>query len=97
METLKNWERGAGVPTIRYMPKILKVLGYDPEPVPQRLADLIVHLRRLIGFTQKGLAKAIAVNPATVYNWEKGFTTPSVEKLVRLQNLAPAWYGLIRQ
>ena len=48
-------------------------------------------------FTQEDLAKALVVNPVTIYFWEKGLTVPSAKKLARLQNLAPSARGLIRQ
>ena len=97
VESLKNWVRGVGSPLIRHIPKIIALLGFDPVPEPETLPKRIAYLRRLIGFTQEDLAKALVVNPVTIYFWEKGLTVPSAKKLARLQTLAPSARGLIRQ
>jgi transcriptional regulator with XRE-family HTH domain len=35
--TLLNWEKGRVVPDVRFWPKILRFLGYDPRPEPEAL------------------------------------------------------------
>src|SRR5262249_18258953 len=56
--TLFRWERNTARPQIRYLPRILKFLGYDPFPVPVSLADKLRADRRTLGITQKAFAQA---------------------------------------
>ena len=87
VESVKNWERGLMSPRIRQMPKIIQFLGYDQEPEPVALPQRILSLRRRLGLTQKGLAKTLAVDPVTVYRWEKGISAPPAKTLQRIQDL----------
>lgn len=94
VESLKNWERDVGSPLIRQIPRIIAFLGYDPEPEPQLLSGRIAYVRRRLGLTQEDLAKALAIDPVTVYRWEKGLSTPPATKLRLLTDLLPAGSGL---
>ena len=87
IESVKNWERGLISPAIRQMPKIIAFLGYDPEPEPAGIPQRILSFRRRLGLTQEGLAKTLAVDPVTVYRWEKGVSVPPVKTLQRIQDL----------
>ena len=89
-ESLKNWERGVGVPSVRQIPRIIEFLGYDPEPEPETLVRRLAYVRRRLGMTQEDLAKAIDVDPGTILRWEKGEGVPSAKKLERLRELRPA-------
>lgn len=97
IESLKNWEHNIGRPLPRQIPRIVAFLGYDPEPIPQVLAKRIVHARRQQGLTQNNMAKALGVDPVTVYRWEKALTKPSLEKLQRLEALLPVTGSLTPQ
>jgi DNA-binding XRE family transcriptional regulator len=55
--TIQNWERGIVEPMIRHVPRIIKLLGYDPEPVPEAFGLRIAYARRLLGFTQEDLGR----------------------------------------
>ena len=85
--SVQNWERGVGVPGIRLLPAIIEFLGYDPEPEPKSLPERIAYARRRLGFTQEDMARALEVNPVTVWSWESGRTEPSGSKLRQLQAL----------
>jgi len=85
IETLKNWERGATEPMVRYKPKIIQFLGYYPESEPANAAQRLIHIRHQLGLTQKALAKAIAVDPVTLYRWEKGLAAPAQSKLDQIK------------
>ncbi len=37
--TLHNWENNETTPAIRYMPRIIAFLGYDPWPAPRSVAE----------------------------------------------------------
>jgi transcriptional regulator with XRE-family HTH domain len=90
VESVKNWERGAGTPKIRQIPKIVAFLGYEPEPEPEALPKRIAYARRRLGFTQEDLARALGVNPVTIYRWENSISVPPTAELQRLQELLRA-------
>jgi DNA-binding XRE family transcriptional regulator len=58
--TLFRWERNKVRPQIRYLPRILKFLGYDPFPVPVSLADKLLAARKRLGLTQTPLPNGLA-------------------------------------
>ena len=87
VESVKNWERGASNPTTRQIPKVVEFLGYDPHRAPKTVLELIVHVRRRLGFTQERLAQTVGVNPVTVYRWENGRSVPSRDTIQRLRDL----------
>lgn len=55
-------------------------------PVPDALLSKIAHARRVLGLTQEELARALAVDPSSVFRWEAG-DTPSSLNLTWLQAL----------
>lgn len=89
-ESVKNWERGVLKPMIRHLPRIIEFLGYNPEPKPKPVAERIVHIRRQLGMTQEAMAKALAIDPATLWRWENGCTTPPEPRIAQLDGLVVA-------
>ena len=94
IESLKNWERGVGAPSIRQMPKIIEFLGFDPEPQPETVAKRLAYARRRLGLTQEDLAKSLGVDPGTILRWEKGDCIPPAKKLERVRELLPENCGV---
>ena len=83
--TVCNWESGRTAPQLRFIPRILAFLGYDPYvPSPQALGERIIAARRRLGLTQKGLAGLLDIDPGTVSRWERGKSLPSKNLLRRL-------------
>ena len=93
--SIQNWERGIGSPGIRQLPAIIEFIGCDPEPEPKDLPKRVAHARRRLGFTQEDLAKALNVNPVTIWSWETGRTRPSETRLRRIQLFLNAGSGLL--
>ena len=75
--TLFRWEHNLVQPQIRYFPRILKFLGYDPFPASVSLADKLRAVRRKLGFTQKAFAERLGVDPVTLRKWEQGRARPN--------------------
>jgi len=75
--TYRGWERNQRNPSCRYMPKIIKFLGYTPFDTEfEDLGQKIRAYRKLFGLRQKDLARLLGVDPGTIYHWEKGKHKP---------------------
>ncbi|MBL8311204.1 MAG: helix-turn-helix domain-containing protein [Burkholderiales bacterium] len=77
--TVIYWERGSTktIPAGRW-PKLVKFLGYNPEPEPDELKAKLRWKRRLLGLTASGLGKLHGVSVATIQSWERGETSPTI-------------------
>ncbi len=85
---LLMWEMGRSSPEIRFWPRIVRFLRYDPSPEPQSIAELLLAARRLRGWSQKRLARSLGVDPTSVRRWELDRGRPEQylgEKLVDLR------------
>ena len=85
--TIQNWERGIGEPAIHQVPRIIKFLGFDPEPAPATARQTIKYARRRLGLTQEELAKTLSVAPFAIWQWESGRLTPPAYIVRCLHNL----------
>ena len=81
--TVLNWETDATNPKFRFLPTIIRFLGYNPIPV---LPDALLHIRlktcrQRLGLSQEKLAKLFKVNESTVQEWEAGKAKPCNKSL----------------
>lgn len=72
-----NWEANASTPEIRYMPAIIRFLGYNPLPPVKTLAEQLVQHRTTLGLSQKEAAERVGVDPSTLAKWEQGKREPA--------------------
>jgi transcriptional regulator with XRE-family HTH domain len=70
--TVFNWEANASQPDFRYMPAIIRFLGYNPLPEVNGWGERLVRQRTIFGLTQKESAKRLDVDPRTLAKWERG-------------------------
>ena len=83
--TVCNWETNRTSPQLRFAPRIIAFLGYDPYDIPpQALGERIIAARRRLGLSQRGLAALLDVDPGTIARWERGQSSPSKNLLRRL-------------
>ena len=88
--TIWNWENDWSSPSLSYIPKIIKFLGYVPNCIePKTFEEKIVISRKLLGITQKELAHHLGIDPSTLGRWERGESKPSKELLKKLNTLLP--------
>ena len=78
--TITNWEGNASLPPVRYIPAIIRFLGYDPSAKGTSLPERLIGARRARGLTQKQLAGDLGVDPSTIQDWERGLHGPSRKK-----------------
>jgi len=72
--TVTNWEKGHSHPELRYIPRIIDFLGYEPSlhtGTGKTLGEKIKQHRILRGITQKELAKQIGIDPTTLSRIER--------------------------
>jgi DNA-binding XRE family transcriptional regulator len=74
--TLANWEKGYTNPKIRFWPRIIQFLGYDPNPEPIDLPQELFSARRRRGLSIRDLAKQLGVDPETLRRWGRGIRIP---------------------
>ena len=72
-----NWEGNRSSPEIRYMPAIIRFLGYNPLPAAHTLSERLVRQRKSLGLSQKESAERLGVDPSTLAKWERGEREPA--------------------
>jgi transcriptional regulator with XRE-family HTH domain len=81
---ITNWERREHPPEIRFLPGIIRFLGYDPLPEGETLGDRIRLGREKLGLSQEKLAALLGIDPSTVWKWERQGRGPSGGLAIRL-------------
>jgi hypothetical protein len=75
-----NWERtgeaNTSAPEIRYIPAIIRFLGYSPLARANSLAEQLILRRTTLGMTQKEAARELDVDQGTLAKWEQGKREP---------------------
>lgn len=70
-ESVVRWESGT-TPFIRYMPGIIKMIGYIPLHIDtSTLGGKIWYCRYLLGETSREFGRRMSVDGATIRYWEK--------------------------
>jgi len=82
-----NWENDYREPMIRFMPRLIAWLGYDPFPPPRSSSEWLVAVRRNLGLSKKRLAKTIGADEATVRSWEERIGVPESRFMSIKKNL----------
>ena len=52
-DTIYRWESNESIPQVRFIPTIIKLLGYNPFPLPEELRGKLVFYRQLLGLSQR--------------------------------------------
>jgi transcriptional regulator with XRE-family HTH domain len=71
LSSLLNWEKGRAVPELRFLPAILRFLGYDPRPAADTFGGRIRAAREGAGLSERELARRLGLDPGTVAAWER--------------------------
>jgi DNA-binding transcriptional regulator YiaG len=74
--TLRHWERNTTAPAIRFVPRIIAFLGYDPYPASTSLPERILAARRRQGICRRELARRLGLDKETLARWERGTRRP---------------------
>ena len=79
--TILNWEHGKTQPPVRFLPRIIRFLGYDPYPAPRSLGENLVAKRRQLGLSRKRMAARLGVDEGTMKRWERGMARPTGKRI----------------
>jgi transcriptional regulator with XRE-family HTH domain len=69
--SLLNRERGRAEPELRFLPAILRFLGYDPRPAPMTFGERLRSAHEAEGLSEEALARRLGFDPGTVAAWER--------------------------
>jgi len=90
--SLVNWEAGHREPALRFIPRIIHFLGYDPRGEGRSLGERLRLLRQGLGLSGKETARAIGLDPGTLRRLEREGHARSEEVRVRVEE----WLGRCR-
>lgn len=82
-----NWEVNTASPEVRYMPAIIRLLGYGPLPEANGWGERLVRCRKSLGLSQKEAARRLRVDPSTLARWERGEREPANVLRTRVRRL----------
>jgi len=73
------WETNRVAPALRFLPKIIEFLGYDPGvgSQPRCLSGELKAHRRKLGLSRKKLAALIGTDESNLAGWETGRHQPT--------------------
>jgi transcriptional regulator with XRE-family HTH domain len=97
--TVTNWEANARQPGVKYMPAIIRFLGYNPLPPRSQggWAERLVRCRTRAGVFAEGVREAIGRGPGHLARWEREEREPTGTfkvRVLRFMNSAEAtWAG----
>jgi len=83
--TIWFWENNRVEPSISFIPKIIKFLGYIPfETKQDSLGKKIITFRRIHGLSQKKLASLLEIDSTTLGSWKRGEHKPTKQLYKKL-------------
>jgi transcriptional regulator with XRE-family HTH domain len=81
--TVTNWEVNRTTPTLRFLPAIIRFLGYLPFPCGVSIAEQLIVTRRVRGLSREAAARLLGVDPGM--RWESGKRIPQRVLLARIE------------
>ncbi len=70
--TIANWEKDRTCPAVRYLPRLIGYLEYNPLPKPQTIGEQLRAKRQALGLSCKRLARMIGVDGGMLQQYEHG-------------------------
>ena len=78
--SIYNWESNRSNPSVKYIPTIIKFLGYVPDIFPHTtLGEKLIYYRKIHGLSQKELAMRFEIDQTALRRWEKNMGQPKSE------------------
>lgn len=85
--TIHNWEDKGVAPALRFMPRIIKFLGYDPtaDDARESLAERLKGHRTRLGLSRQRLAALLEIDQSNLAGWETGKHRPTKRSLTQIE------------
>ena len=75
-DTITFWENEIVIPNVRFAPKIIEFLRYNPYQIDsENLGGSVKLYRNLKGLSQEKFAKIMGVDPSTIKFWKRMSST----------------------
>lgn len=88
-----NWESNRIEPAVRLIPRIHLFLGYCPYTPDPPVSGWLKLVRRSLGYSQEGMARALGIDEGTWRRWEAGERRPSGEYRGRVSTFLESLNG----
>ena len=75
--TITNWELNHTEPELRFLPGIIRFLGYAPWYAGASIGERLLAYQREKGLPQAALARLIGVDAVTLSRWERNLRMPT--------------------
>jgi len=85
-ETLASWERRLRKPSARQWPRILDLLGDDPQGGDGGLLARLESARRRLGVTRREFAELLGLSEGTISRWIAGRRRPRAGTVRRVES-----------
>ena len=83
--SVNAWELNHSEPEIRYVPEIIKFLGYNPKPEPEGALERLEWYRWTNGQSIERLGVAMGRDPEQLSDWLSGRHKPFKKSLERIE------------
>ena len=84
--SVTNWELNHTEPELRFLPGIIRFLGYAPWSADGSVGERVLGYRRERGLPQSALARLLKIDPGTLSRWERGVGSPQAALAHRVNN-----------
>lgn len=75
--SVTNWELNHTEPELRFVPGIVRFLGYAPWVARASIGERLLAYRRERGLAQSALARLLGIDPGTLSRWERDLRVPT--------------------
>jgi transcriptional regulator with XRE-family HTH domain len=82
--SVNNWVNGHGEPEIRFVPAIIKFLGYNPRPIPTGTLEKLAWYKWSQGLNYEDLGKRMQIHPEQLQAWLIGRQKPFNKSLAKI-------------
>lgn len=83
-KTVSFWELGLSHLSVKYLPAVIRFLGYDPTPEVTSLPQRLKAARRRLGISQRVLARRFGMDTKTIRDWELGRISRRTRRVERV-------------
>lgn len=91
--TISSWETGKTQPSMNYIVALSEISGLSINEIMcygdyHDTLSGIRKARRLCGYTQKEMGKALKVESNTISQWERGVSEPSMHHIIKISEIS---------